>query len=133
MLPRSSRIPEAPKTRHGYYELRPLDVLGRDDLVLIDVRPPEDLTHHFGHIAGVRQRVSATIRAEGLPDVAKDTPVVLVCDNGRETRRLAIALVQDFGFEEVYHLVGGMLRWTAEERPISMAGADADPPTWTPL
>ena len=29
-----ARIPEAPLTRHGYYELRPLDVLGRTDLEL---------------------------------------------------------------------------------------------------
>jgi hypothetical protein len=35
--------------------------------------------------------------------------------------------VQDFGFTEVFHLVGGMLRWTAEERPVSMS------PTWTEL
>ena len=121
-----ARIPEAPLTRHGYYELRPLDVLGRDDLVLVDVRPAEDLTRDFGHIAGVRRYLGADLRASGLP-LPKDTPVVLVCNNGRESRRLVIALVQDFGFTEVFHLVGGMLRWTAEERPVSMS------PTWTEL
>jgi rhodanese-related sulfurtransferase len=121
-----ARIPEAPLTRHGYYELRPLDVLGRDDLVLVDVRPLADLTRGFGHIAGVRTRLGDEVRKSGLP-LPKDTPVVLVCNNGHETRRLVIALVAEFGFTEVFHLVGGMLRWTAEERPVTMT------PTWTEL
>jgi len=121
-----ARIPEAPLTRHGYYELRPLDVLGRTDLVLVDVRPLTDLTRGFGHIAGVRQRLGADVRTSGLP-LPKDTPLVLVCSNGHESRRLVIALVAEHGFTEVFHLVGGMLRWTAEERPVSMT------PSWVVL
>ena len=121
-----ARIPEAPLTRHGYYELRPLDVLGRTDLVLVDVRPLADLTKGFGHIEGVRHRLGSEVRKTGLP-LPKDTPVVLVCDNGRESRRLLIALVAEFGFTEVFHLVGGMLRWNGEERAVCMT------PTWTEL
>ncbi|MCA9534963.1 MAG: rhodanese-like domain-containing protein [Myxococcales bacterium] len=121
-----ARIPEAPLTRHGYYELRPLDVLGREDLVLIDVRPVEDLVGGFGHIEGVRHKLGSEIRAGGLP-LPKDTPVVLVCNNGHESRRLVIALVAEFGFTEVFHLVGGMLRWNGEERPV------ATTPTWVTL
>ena len=124
----SPRIPEAPLTRHGYYELRPSDLLGCDELLVVDVRPEEDLASGFGHIEGVRHRLGSRIRGEGLPDVPPETPVALVCSNGRETRRLVIALVQDFGFAEVYHLVGGMLRWTAEERPVVF-----DPPRWSTL
>ena len=121
-----ARIPEAPLTRHGYYELRPLDVLGRDDLMLVDVRPLVDLTRGFGHIVGVRTRLGADVRASGLP-LPKDTPVVLVCNNGHESRRLVIALVAEHGFTEVFHLVGGMLRWTAEERRVVMT------PSWVVL
>ena len=124
----SDRIPDAPLTRHGYYEVRPLDVLGRDDLLFVDVRPIVDLSRDFGHIEGVRQHPGADVLDTGLPGVDPNTPVVLVCNNGRETRRLVIALVKDHGFTEVYHLVGGMLRWTAEERPTSKA---AD--TWSTL
>jgi len=121
-----ARIPEAPLTRHGYYELRPLDVLGCADLVLVDVRPLVDLTRGFGHIEGVRTRLGAHVRESGLP-LPKDTPVVLVCNNGHESRRLVIALVAEHGFTEVFHLVGGMLRWTAEERPVTLT------PSWTEL
>ncbi|MCB9660282.1 MAG: rhodanese-like domain-containing protein [Sandaracinaceae bacterium] len=121
-----ARIPEAPLTRHGYYELRPLDVLGRTDLVLIDVRPLPDLLGDFGHIEGVHHRLGSEVRASGLP-LPKDTPVVLVCNNGHESRRLVIALVAEFGFTEVFHLVGGMLRWNGEERAICTT------PTWKAL
>ena len=121
-----ARIPEAPLTRHGYFELRPLDVLGCDDLVLVDVRPLSDLTRDFGHIEGVRHHLGANIRAAGLP-LPKDTPVVLVCNNGHESRRLVIALVAEFGFTEVYHLVGGMLRWNGEERAVCLS------PSWEEL
>lgn len=120
----SARIPEAPETRHGYYEVRPLDVIGREDLLLIDVRPAEDLDRDMGHIEGIQQYLGADLMASGLPSaVDPNTPVVLVCNNGRESRRLAIALHKDHGFVEVYHLVGGMLRWTGEERATGPKGS----------
>jgi rhodanese-related sulfurtransferase len=43
----------------------------------------------------------------------------VVCNNGRQSAKCAEALVQRHGFAEVYLLVGGMLRWVAEARPIA--------------
>jgi rhodanese-related sulfurtransferase len=121
------RISVAPLHARGYYEARPGDVVGRDDLLVVDVRPERDLLGDFGHIHGVRQFPKEHLLADGLPGVSRETPVVVVCSNGRESVRCAEALVGRFGFAEVYHLVGGMLRWTAEARPI------AKRPTWEPL
>ncbi|MFW5921590.1 MAG: rhodanese-like domain-containing protein [Polyangiales bacterium] len=119
------RIEEAPRNpRQGYLEARPGDVIGRDDLLLIDVRDERELTGGFGHIHGVLHVPEDRLRAEGLPGVSRETPLVVVCDNGRRSAVCARELIHEHGYREVYHLVGGMLRWTAEERPIAKA------PTW---
>ena len=114
----SSRIPEAPLHRRGYYEVRPGDVVTRSDLLFLDVRPQADLLGEFGHIHGVTQ-VEEARALGGLPELARETPLVLVCNDGRQSMRVAEAMVRDHRFTEVYLLVGGMLRWTAEARPIA--------------
>ena len=118
------RIEVAPRHRSGYLQARPGDVIGRTDLFLVDVRDERELTDDFGHIHGVVHVPMDRVLEEGLPALSKDTPVVLVCDNGRRSARVAKHLVRERGFDEVYHLVGGMLRWTAEERPVARV------PTW---
>jgi rhodanese-related sulfurtransferase len=121
----ATRIPEAPLHRLGYWQARPGDVIGRNDLFMVDVRAAEDdLLGELGHIHGVRHVPAARVRAAGLPQVPKDQPVVVVCQNGHESFEVAVSLVRDHGFDEVYHLVGGMIRWVAEERPIARV------PTW---
>lgn len=91
---------------------------------MVDVRPLEDLCGDFGHIHGVAHRSLDDLERAGLPGVHPREAVVVVCGNGHMSRRGAVALVQRHGFREVYHLVGGMLRWTAEERPVARV------PTW---
>lgn len=119
------RIPEAPLHRLGFYEARPLDVVDRDDLLIVDVRPEEDLLGSMGHIHGVKHVPLTEVLRAGLPEIAADAAVVVVCGNGRESRRGAAHLATERGFAEVYHLVGGMLRWTAEDRPVARVR------TWT--
>ena len=110
------RIAGAPKHPRGFYEARPGDVAGRDDLLLVDVRQEaSDLLGDMGHIHGVTHLPREVVTEIDHPI---DAPVVVVCNNGRTSRRAAVDLVAA-GFQEVYHLVGGMLRWTAEERPIA--------------
>lgn len=121
------KIAEAPQHRLGYLQARPGDVIGRDDLLIIDVRDEADLLDDFGHIHGVMQFPSRRVLREGLPGVPPDRAVVLVCSNGRTSQTCCKRLVQEHGFAEVYHLVGGMVRWTAEERPVARVE------TWTPL
>lgn len=111
-------IADAPLHRRGYYEARPGDVAGTP-LRIVDVRYEEDLTKDFGHIHGVTHFPRARVEAEGLPGFDPATPVVIVCNNGFESAAVAERLVRDHGFVEVYHLVGGMLRWTAEDRPVA--------------
>lgn len=121
------KIAEAPQHRLGYLQARPGDVVGRDDLLVIDVRHQDELTDDFGHIHGVAHLPAERLLQQGLPGIDKATPVVVVCQNGRTSQSCATRLVQEHGFAEVYHLVGGMLRWTAEERPVARV------PTWQSL
>ncbi|GEM_PF-2503610 len=109
------RIAVAPLHPKGFYEARPGDVVVRDDLFLLDVRHEVDLAKEMGHIHQVNHLPLAELEALELP---RDTPVVTVCNNGFESRKAAVRLVEA-GFTEVYHLVGGMLRWNAEERPVA--------------
>jgi rhodanese-related sulfurtransferase len=118
------KIAEAPRHRLGYLEARPGDVAGRSDLFVVDVRDEVDLTGDFGHIHGVTHLPADRLLREGVPGVSVDAPIVVVCQNGRRSQACAIRLVADHGFTEVYHLVGGMVRWTAEERPVARV------PTW---
>ncbi len=111
------RIHEAHKHKLGYFEVRPSDVAARNDVQFVDVRDEKELLS-VGHIHGVRHVPMARVLDGSLP-LQRDAAVVLVCDNGRKSASCATALVRDHGFAEVYHLVGGMVRWAAEERPIA--------------
>jgi rhodanese-related sulfurtransferase len=122
------RIAEAHIMAEGYAQVRPGDVARHDDLTYLDVRADtNDLLGDLGHINGVRHVPLARVVAAGLDGVPKDSPVVVVCNDGRESRDAAIALVAVHGFSEVYHLVGGMRRWSAEDRPVART------PTFEPL
>lgn len=114
----SPLLEEAPRHRRGYLEARPGDVVGRP-ILIVDVRYEEDLLADFGHIHAVTHVPRARAEREGLVGVSRETPVVIVCGNGWESAKVAESLVRDHGYREVYHLVGGMLRWTAEERPVA--------------
>ena len=116
-----ARIAEAHRHRRGYYQVRPGDVLAHMDMLFLDVRYEEDLDKDMGHIHGVCSLPLAQLERYAE---AKERPVIVVCGNGRESVRAAERLASE-GYSEVYHLVGGMLRWTAEHRPV------AKKTTWT--
>ena len=114
------RIPEAPLHDAGYRQVRPSDVIAEKGLVLVDVRVSEtELLEDLGHVHGVRHVPAERLLASGVDGVARDTPIVVICGDGRLSQKCATALVATHGHTEVYHLVGGMVRWNAEERPVA--------------
>lgn len=121
------RIAAAPRHRAGYYQVRPGDVIVRSDLLLIDVRPEQDLLGDTGHIHQVTHAPASPHLQQALSSLPRDTPLVFVCGNGRTSARCAAETVREGGFQEIYHLVGGMVRWLAEERPVARV------PTWQRL
>ncbi len=81
----------------------------KTEVVLVDVRQPEEFSDELGHIPGARLVVLNTL-PKNLDALPKDQTIVFVCrSGGRSAQAAAYALQQ--GFSDVYNLKGGMIRW----------------------
>ncbi len=81
----------------------------RSEVQLIDVRQPDEFTGELSHIPGATLIPLGTL-PEQISKLSKDKTIVFVCRSGGRSARAA-ALAQEHGFESVYNLKGGMLRW----------------------
>ncbi len=83
--------------------------------VWVDLRQPEQF--QAGHIAQARNVALAEMqrKAGSLP---KNKPLVLVCEQGRDSAR-AIAEFRGHGFTEVVSLEGGMRAWSQAGLPVT--------------
>jgi rhodanese-related sulfurtransferase len=108
-------------TPHVIEELAPSEVkrLMEDEssgVVLVDVSEPAEFRNWH-----IKQAFSLPLRrlaseGSGLP---KDNPVVFVSRIGRRSA-LAMHILQDLGFTQIYNLKGGMLAWEAAGYPIAV-------------
>jgi SulP family sulfate permease len=108
-------------TPHVIEELAPSEVkrLMEDEssgVVLVDVSEPTEFRNWH-----IKQAFSLPLRrlaseGSGLP---KDNPVVFVSRIGRRSA-LAMHILQDLGFTQIYNLKGGMLAWEAAGYPIAV-------------
>ena len=83
--------------------------------VWVDVRPTEQF--RAGHIAQARSLPAAEVeqKASSLP---KNKPLLLVCETGRDSNRIA-ARLRTQGFAEVSVLEGGMRAWSSAGLPVT--------------
>lgn len=81
---------------------------------VIDVRSVE--AFRKGHILNARHIPTAEI-ADKLDKLDKAKPVIVYCDAGMSSSRVATQLRQA-GFEEVYSLAGGIGAWQRESMPV---------------
>ena len=90
----------------------------KEDVVLIDVRSPDEFTGPLGHIANARN-VPLTELAGRLDelDAMKSSPVVLVCRTDKRSASAA-SLLQEAGFRDVQVLRGGMELWNRSGPPV---------------
>lgn len=51
-------------------------------------------------------------------DLPRDQEVVLLCRTGNRSGKIAAALINQAGFDNVYNLTGGIVRWAEEDRPV---------------
>lgn len=75
--------------------------------ILIDIRNPD--SYKAGHIPQARNIPAAEL-ASKTEKLAKDKPVIVVCDTGRSANSSA-ALLRKQGFKEVAILEGGLMAW----------------------
>lgn len=82
---------------------------GGGKVQLVDVRTPGE--HASGHIKGARLMdwSSGQFQKE-LATLDKDTPVLLYCASGRRSDA-ALNAMQQAGFKDVKHMLGGIQAW----------------------
>jgi len=84
-----------------------------DDLLVLDVRSPEEFTGELGHIEGARNIPVDQLPAR-LGELSEWTerPVAVVCRTDRRSAKAAQILVRQ-GFADVHVVRGGMEAWNA--------------------
>ncbi len=86
-------------------------------LQLIDVREPYE--HDAGHIAGTRH-IELLRLSEQAATLERERPVIFYCRVGSRSEMAAQAF-RAAGYE-AYSMVGGLVRWEAEKRPLEPEG-----------
>lgn len=92
----------------------------RHEVVIVDVRRPDEYTGELGHIAGSQLMVLDTL-PERLHELPKDKTVVFVCRSGARSGR-ATAFAKSEGFASVFNMKGGMILWN--QLQLQVAGRD---------
>jgi glyoxylase-like metal-dependent hydrolase (beta-lactamase superfamily II)/rhodanese-related sulfurtransferase len=89
------------------------------EIVVLDVREPQEFTDALGHIAGARLLPLSQLLAHAA-EFDREHPIVTVCRSGARSAQ-ATVLLQKAGLKKVANLAGGMLRWRAEALPVEGA------------
>ncbi len=102
----------------GFRTVTPLEaktlIETRKDLVLVDVRSPEEF--QGGSLPGATL-IPFWDFAKGRYDLPKDKPILLICAVGG--RSLACGqLLASQGYREVYNLKGGLDAWAEQRVPL---------------
>lgn len=88
------------------------------EVQLIDVR--ETYEHEAGHIGGDRHMPFAKL-ADDAGSIEKDRPVVFYCRTGGRSATAA-QVFRASGYD-AHNMVGGMVAWAGEGRPMEPEGA----------
>src|SRR5262245_25155084 len=86
--------------------------------IVIDIRTPRERAQKS--IKGSLHWPLNTLR-EGLPDVARDSAIIVHCASGYRSS-IAASLLQRDGFTNVSELAGGMTAWEAAGLPVNGSG-----------
>jgi glyoxylase-like metal-dependent hydrolase (beta-lactamase superfamily II)/rhodanese-related sulfurtransferase len=108
-------IGEAPD--EPFADVDPMFVsVNRDQVMLIDVREPQEFTGELGHVPGARL-VPMTQLRDASAAWDHDAEIILVCRSGGRSAQAATELAKR-GFRHLYNLRGGMIAWNAAELPV---------------
>ena len=103
------------KTTHlNVHEAHAL-IEGRPDLMIIDVRTPEEF--EMSYIANaVNYDVQADLFSQQLTELDTDKDYIIHCHSGERSRE-ALLVFNELGFKRIYHMDGGMREWAHAELP----------------
>jgi len=100
-----------------------------DDLLLVDVREPEEFA--AGHLPGAVNVPRGVLEGAADPNYkhrhpqlcqARERRVVVYCQTGGRSA-MAAATLQEMGFGEVWNLAGGIECWEGEDYPLESGEA----------
>jgi len=98
--------PETP----GVFDISPDELLrNKDNVEMIDVRRPNELTGELGHIPGIKHIVLDQL-PQKLSEIDKSKTVVFVCRSGARSAQ-ATNFAASNGITSVFNLKGGMILW----------------------
>ena len=91
------------------------------DYVLLDTREPHEYAeaHLKGAVLVPPSEVAELARAEKAPDTSRR--VIVYCRSGNRSARAAHQLQEEFGYENVANVDGGILAWQAAGLPVDEA------------
>ncbi len=104
-------------------------LLHRDDVVLIDIRTPEEwketgivpkskrITFYFEDAEGDRYMNPQFVKQLKSAGVTEKTPIILICANGNRSV-VAFNFLDDLGFEEIYNVTKGTNGWLKSGRKL---------------
>ena len=88
---------------------------GNPDFIIVDVRTPEEYAE--GHIGGsLLIDFYADDFEEKIGQLDREGEYLVYCRSGNRSSQ-ALSVMEDFGFREVYNLLGGIKAWTAAGLP----------------
>lgn len=105
----------------GAPEIKPTELvkhLNEPEIQIVDVRRPEEWSGELGHLEKAALVTLETELESKLADFDKAKTTVFVCRSGKRSSR-ATMMAMEQGFESVFNLEGGMLKWNAMELPKS--------------
>ena len=89
------------------------DAFARDEIVLIDVRTPQE--YMFEHIEGALLMPLSFFKAGKLPGQS-DKRIVFHCGSGVRSERACRAAIEA-GITQIAHMEGGFAAWKAAQQP----------------
>jgi len=87
------------------------------DYRVIDVREHREMMS--GRIKCAEVMPLATLPAR-MNELSQDETIVIVCRSGARSAQ-ACGFLQQYGYDKVYNLVGGMMAWRASNLPYESA------------
>lgn len=92
------------------------ELIGAGEGLLLDVRTPKEFAD--GKIAGAENiDFYSTDFKETVEKLDKDKPVYVYCRSGRRSG-IAMTMMNELGFKEVYNLFGGIGAWQSNNMPV---------------
>ncbi|HET9328521.1 MAG TPA: molybdopterin-synthase adenylyltransferase MoeB [Candidatus Eisenbacteria bacterium] len=109
-------ITPSPDAEDERWEIGPQelsDARRRGDLVLLDVREPQE--HAIAHIEGARLMPLGALPAR-ISELDSSQPIVVFCHHGVRSR-MALDFMRRAGFAKIQHLRGGIDAWSRDVDP----------------